>query len=80
VTHGSRVQQRQRAAGGGSSQLLALDQATGATVWGPIVISDAASAAYDGGTLFVIGGPFSTAATIRRSIRVPGRVCGVHLE
>src|SRR5437899_1891166 len=49
---------------GGSSQLLALDQATGATVWGPLVIAGKANAAYDSQTLFVISAPFSTAATI----------------
>jgi len=49
---------------GGSSQLLALDQATGATVWGPIVISGAANAAYDSGRVFVISAPFATAATM----------------
>jgi len=49
---------------GGSSQLLALDQATGATAWGPVVLSGAANAAYDSQTLFVISAPFSTAATI----------------
>lgn len=49
---------------GGSSQLLALDQATGATVWGPIVISGNTNAAYDGGKVFVLSGPFGSAATM----------------
>jgi outer membrane protein assembly factor BamB len=48
----------------GSSQLLALDQATGATVWGPIAIGGSANAAYDSGKVFVISSPFATAATI----------------
>jgi outer membrane protein assembly factor BamB len=48
----------------GSSQLVALDQATGATVWGPIAIGGSASAAYDSGKVFVISSPFATAATI----------------
>jgi outer membrane protein assembly factor BamB len=36
-----------------SSELLALDQATGATDWGPISIGGIANVAYDNGTLFV---------------------------
>jgi outer membrane protein assembly factor BamB len=48
----------------GGSQLIALDQATGATVWGPVVLNGASNAAYDSGVLFVISAPFSTAATI----------------
>ena len=36
-----------------STQLIALDQATGATAWGPVVIASAANAAYDAGTVFV---------------------------
>jgi outer membrane protein assembly factor BamB len=50
--------------GSGSSQLVALDQATGATVWGPIAIGGTANAAYDSGKVFVISSPFATAATI----------------
>ncbi len=45
----------------GNSQLVALDQATGATAWGPISIAGPANAAYDGGIVFVLsstsGGP-----------------------
>lgn len=48
----------------GSSQLVALNQATGATVWGPIVISGSANATYDNGKLFVISAPFAVAATM----------------
>jgi outer membrane protein assembly factor BamB len=44
----------------GNSQLVALDQATGATVWGPIAISGAANAAYDSGKVFVVGAPPSS--------------------
>lgn len=47
-----------------SSQLIALDQATGATVWGPIAIGGFANAAYDSGKVFVISSPFTIAATI----------------
>ncbi len=39
---------------GGNSALVALDQATGAVVWGPIAISGDANAAYDAGTVFVV--------------------------
>jgi outer membrane protein assembly factor BamB len=38
---------------GSDSQLLALDQVTGAPVWGPIPITGGANAAYDAGTVFV---------------------------
>lgn len=40
--------------GAGGSQLLALDQTTGATLWGPISIAGTANAAYDGNTVFVL--------------------------
>lgn len=40
----------------GNSQLLALDGATGAKVWGPIALSGYVNAAYDGGRLFVVSG------------------------
>ena len=36
------------------AKLVALDQATGAVVWGPMDIAGFANAAYDGGVLFVI--------------------------
>ncbi len=39
---------------GGDSALVALDEATGAVVWGPIAISGDADAAYDAGTVFVV--------------------------
>jgi len=50
--------------GNGSSQLLALDQATGNTVWGPIALGGSANAAYDSGKVFVLVSPFATAATM----------------
>lgn len=37
----------------GGSELVALDQATGAVVWGPLLIGGASNAAYDGGKVFV---------------------------
>jgi outer membrane protein assembly factor BamB len=40
-----------------TAQLIALDQATGATVWGPIEITGYASTAYDGGKVFVLSAP-----------------------
>ena len=40
----------------GNSQLVALDQGTGAVAWGPIPIAGAANAAYDAGTVFVVSG------------------------
>ncbi len=45
----------------GNSQLLALDQQTGAVVWGPVSLSGAANAAYDAGSVFVISGVYGTA-------------------
>lgn len=49
----------------GSSQLLALDQKTGAVVWGPIVLSDTANAAYDAGSVFVVSSPFGDPAIMQ---------------
>lgn len=40
----------------GGSQLLALNGANGATVWGPIAFSGNANASYDGGRVFVTSG------------------------
>ena len=39
-----------------NSEVLALDQATGNTVWGPILMSGVATAAYDNGCVFVLSG------------------------
>jgi outer membrane protein assembly factor BamB len=47
---------------GNASELVALDQATGATVWGPILLSGNTNAAYDGGKIFVVNGNFGSAA------------------
>lgn len=41
---------------GGNSNLLALDSATGATVWGPLQFSGAATFAYDSGRVLVSSG------------------------
>lgn len=49
----------------GSSQLVALDQATGATVWGPVVISGQANAAYDAGRVFVVSSVIGNAALMQ---------------
>lgn len=40
-----------------SSEVVALDQATGSTVWGPIAIVGYANAAYDNGRVFVVSTP-----------------------
>ena len=47
-----------------ASELIALDQSTGATVWGPVSITGPANAAYDNGMIFVIT-PTSNAAEIQ---------------
>ncbi|HEX9139872.1 MAG TPA: PQQ-binding-like beta-propeller repeat protein, partial [Steroidobacteraceae bacterium] len=39
---------------GGVSELLALNQTTGATVWGPVEVSGSVNAAYDSGRIFVV--------------------------
>jgi outer membrane protein assembly factor BamB len=39
----------------GNTQLVALDQVTGKTAWGPIVLSGQSNAAYDNGNVFVVG-------------------------
>jgi len=48
----------------GGSELVALDRATGAIVGGPVAITGAANAAYDGGSVFVISSTIGTAAQI----------------
>lgn len=40
----------------GNTQLVALNQTSGATVWGPVATTGAANAAYDSGTVFVLSG------------------------
>lgn len=49
---------------GGGSEVIALSQATGATVWGPVLVSGGANAAYDNGRVFVLSSPFGNAATM----------------
>ncbi|HEU4382346.1 MAG TPA: PQQ-binding-like beta-propeller repeat protein [Anaeromyxobacteraceae bacterium] len=49
----------------GNTQLVALDQATGATAWSPISIAGAANAAYDGGTVFVLSSMFGNPALMQ---------------
>ena len=44
---------------GGGTQLVALDHATGATLWGPISLGGTANAVYDGGKIFVMSGSFN---------------------
>ena len=51
---------------GGGSELLALDQATGAKVWGPILIGGIGNAVYDSGRVFVLhtSGGFGSGAML----------------
>lgn len=49
---------------GGGSEIIALDQTTGATVWGPVLVAGGANAAYDDGQVFVLSSPFASAATM----------------
>lgn len=49
---------------GGGSEVIALSQATGAIVWGPVLVAGGANAAYDNGRVFVISAPFANAATM----------------
>lgn len=49
---------------GGSSEVLALNQTTGSTVWGPIMLSGVANATYDNGRVFVLGGAIGAVATL----------------
>jgi outer membrane protein assembly factor BamB len=44
----------------GSSQLFALNAASGATLWGPIALTGQVNVAYDGGRLFVVSGSPTT--------------------
>ena len=43
---------------GGTTQLLALNGSTGATVWGPIALTGTGMMAYDSGIIFVTGGTY----------------------
>lgn len=49
----------------GASKLLALDQATGSTVWGPIALSAESNATYDAGRVYVLIAPLSAEATLQ---------------
>ena len=48
-----------------NTQLIALDQATGATVWGPLEITGYASTTYDGGKVFVLSATVGSQATVQ---------------
>lgn len=52
-------------ASSGTSELLALNPATGATVWGPVALSGIANAAYDNGTVFAISENIGDAALMQ---------------
>lgn len=43
---------------GSNSELIALDGATGATLWGPIALAGGSNATYDNGALFVLSSVF----------------------
>jgi outer membrane protein assembly factor BamB len=45
--------------------LLALDQATGAVLWGPVALSGQAGTAYDGGNLFVLSSTIGNPALLQ---------------
>ena len=47
------------------TQLLALDQVTGATLWGPIQLTGYVSTAYDGGKVFALSGFLGSQGTIQ---------------
>lgn len=47
------------------NELVALDQATGAIVWGPVAIAGTPNAAYDSGSVFVLNAPSFGAAQIQ---------------
>jgi outer membrane protein assembly factor BamB len=48
-----------------NTQLTALDQATGATVWGPIELTGSASTTYDGGKVFVLSATAGSQGTVQ---------------
>lgn len=48
-----------------NSELIALNQSSGATVWGPVALSGPASAAYENGAIFVISGGASSPGTLQ---------------
>ena len=50
---------------GDAGELVALDQATGAVLWGPVSLGGRASAAYDSGTVFVLSDPSTLAGVLQ---------------
>ena len=48
-----------------NSEVLALDQTTGNTVWGPILMGGVAKAAYDNGRVFVLSGAVGAVAILQ---------------
>jgi outer membrane protein assembly factor BamB len=48
-----------------NTQLIALNQATGATVWGPLEITGYASTTYDGGKVFVVSATVGGQGTVQ---------------
>jgi outer membrane protein assembly factor BamB len=48
-----------------NTQLMALDQATGATVWGPLEIAGYANTTYDGGKVFVLSATVGGQGTVQ---------------
>lgn len=48
-----------------NTQLIALNQATGATIWGPIEINGSANATYDGGKIFVLSATVGSQGTVQ---------------
>jgi outer membrane protein assembly factor BamB len=48
-----------------NTQLIALNQATGATVWGRIEITGSASTTYDGGKVFVVSATVGGQGTVQ---------------
>jgi len=49
---------------GFTSEMLALDQATGNTVWGPIPLNGFSDATYDNGRVFVVYAPINSTSTL----------------
>ena len=49
---------------GNTSELVALDQVTGAVAWGPVPISGVSNAAYDSGTVFLLNSVFGFSGTL----------------
>jgi outer membrane protein assembly factor BamB len=54
----------------GITELMALDQATGSIVWGPIKLSGPASIAYEGGKIFVLSCPTGSSAGVVQSFDI----------